>query len=117
MKREFRLYLDDILESLVLIEEFTADMDFEQFFADEKTKNAVVKRIEIIGEATKNIPKNIRDKYPHLPWKQMARMRDKLSHEYFGIRYDIVWKVVKKRLPEIKLHIKRILKDIEAKQK
>ena len=117
MKREFRLYLDDILESLVLIEEFTADMDFEQFFADEKTKNAVVKRIEIIGEATKNIPKNIRDKYPNLPWKQMARMRDKLSHEYFGIRYDIVWKVVKKRLPEIKLHIKRILKDIEAKQK
>lgn len=117
MKREFRLYLDDILESIVLIEEFTAYMDFDQFFTDEKTKNAVVKRIEIIGEATKNIPKNIRDKYPDLPWKQMARMRDKLSHEYFGIRYDIVWKVVKKRLPEIKLHIKRILKDIEAKQK
>lgn len=117
MKREFRLYLDDILESIILIEEFTADTDFEQFFADEKTKNAVVKRIEIIGEATKNIPKHIRDKYRDLPWKQMARMRDKLSHEYFGIRYDIVWKVIKKRLPEIKPHIKKILKDMEAEQK
>lgn len=117
MKREFRLYLDDILESLVLIEEFVADMDFEQFFADEKTKNAVVKRIEIIGVATKNIPKHIWDKYRDLPWKQMARMRDKLSHEYFGIRYDIVWKVIKKRLPEIKPRIERILKDMEAEQK
>ena len=116
MKREFRLYLEDIIESILLIEEFTADMDFEQFRKDEKTKNAVIKRLEVIGEATKNVPKHITEKYPGLPWSRMARMRDKLSHEYFGIRLDIVWKAVKESLPEIKPKIENILKDMEKGQ-
>lgn len=114
MKRLFRHYLEDILESVELIENFTEGMDFEKFRGDAKTRDAVVKRLEIIGEAAKNVPKDIRDKYPELPWSKMARMRDKLTHEYFGIRFDIVWKAVKKSLPEMKPGIKKILKDLEG---
>lgn len=113
MKRDCRLFVEDILESIVWIEKFTANMEFEQFLADEKTKTAVVKKLEILGEATKNIPKPVRDKYKNLPWADMARMRDKLSHEYFGVRYDIVWKAAKESLPEIKPLIEKVLADIK----
>jgi uncharacterized protein with HEPN domain len=113
MKREYRLFVEDILESIVWIEKFTANMDFEQFLADEKTRTAVVKKLELLGEATKNIPKSVRNKSRNLPWADMARMRDKLSHEYFGVRYDIVWKVVKEKLHMIKPSIETLLNDIE----
>lgn len=109
MKREYSLFVEDILESISWIEKFTSGMDFEQFVADEKTRTAVVKKLEILGEATKNIPKPVRDKHKNLPWADMARMRDKLSHEYFGVRYDIVWKVVKDKLPVIKPSIETLL--------
>ena len=113
MKRDYSLFIKDILEAIRLIEEFTADMDFEQFAADEKTKAAVINKIEIIGEAAKNISKDIRDRYKDLPWKSMARMSDKISHSYFGINYEIVWEVVKKRLPEIKPMLEKIFNDME----
>jgi uncharacterized protein with HEPN domain len=89
-------------------------MDFEQFCADEKTKTAVVKKLEILGEAAKNIPKVIRDKQKGLPWVDMAKMRDKLSHEYFGVRYDIVWKVIIEKLPTIKHGTEKILNYLKA---
>jgi uncharacterized protein with HEPN domain len=89
-------------------------MDFEQFCADEKTKTAVVKKLEILGEAAKNIPKAIRNKQKGLPWTDMAKMRDKLSHEYFGVRYDIVWKVIIEKLPGIKHSIEKMLNDLKA---
>ncbi|MCI0469337.1 MAG: DUF86 domain-containing protein [Nitrospirae bacterium] len=113
MKREYSLFVEDILESIAWIEKFTAGMDFEQFVADEKTRTAVVKKLEILGEATKNIPKPVRDRHKKLPWSDMARMRDKLSHEYFGVRYDIVWKVIKEKLPEMKPAIETVLNDIK----
>lgn len=90
MKRSPLLYLQDILQSLNYIEKFIHQMDYRQFFADEKTKYAVVRSLEVIGEATKNIPKSVRQKYKNVPWRQMAQMRDKIAHFYFGIDYDIV---------------------------
>ncbi len=90
-------------------------MSFEEFMKDEKTKSAVIREIEVIGEATKNIPEVIRKRYKELPWKDMARMRDKIIHFYFGVDYEIVWKVVKDRLPDIKNLIKKIVSAQERK--
>ncbi|MCL5062552.1 MAG: DUF86 domain-containing protein [Nitrospiraceae bacterium] len=112
MTRDFSLFIKDILEAIDDIENFIGDMNFEAFSSDRKTRTAVVHEIEIIGEATKNIPISIRNKYKELPWQDMAKMRDKISHFYFGINYEIVWKVVKERLPEIKLAVEKILKEL-----
>jgi uncharacterized protein with HEPN domain len=114
MKRRYSLFVEDILDAITWIEQFTKDMDFEQFQADEKTKTAVVKKLEILGEAAKNIPKAIRVQQKQLPWTDMAKMRDKLSHEYFGVRYDIVWKVVIEKLPGIKQGIEKMLKNLKV---
>lgn len=112
MKRDYSLFLKDILQAITDIENFVSDMDFHAFYSDRKTRSAVAHQIEIIGEATKNVPKSIRDRYKELPWQDMAKMRDKISHFYFGINYEIVWKVVKERLPEIKSAVEKILKDL-----
>ena len=101
------------MEAIENIDDFVGNMDFNEFNGDEKTRSAVVWKIGVIGEATKNIPKNIRDRYKELPWKEMARMRDKISHFYFGVDYKIVWEVIRKRLPEIKPIIQKILKEME----
>lgn len=113
MKRDYRIFINDILECIAKIEKFVEDMNFEEFLKDEKTKSAVVRELEVIGEATKNIPKSIRQRYESLPWSQMAKTRDKIIHFYFGVDYEIVWKVVKERLPEIKSSIEEVLKDWE----
>lgn len=113
MKREYRFFVEDIHDCIEKIEEFTAHMSFEEFVNDDKTKSAVIRKLEIIGEASKNIPRDIRQKHKDLPWSDMAKMRDKIIHGYFGINYQIVWKVVKERLPEIKPIIIIILKELE----
>ena len=112
-KRDVKLYVKDILEAIKAIEKFVEGMDFESFKEDDKTSSAVIRKFEIIGEATKNIPQSIKEKYPHIPWKEMAGFRDKLIHFYFGIKYDIVWDTIKLRLPELKKNIKKVLKDLE----
>ncbi len=91
------------------IEAFIAGMDFEDFKADDKTASAVMRKLEIIGEAAKQIPATIRRKYPHVPWREMAGMRDKLIHFYFGVDYALVWQAITERIPEIKQQIRRIL--------
>lgn len=113
MRRDYSLYIKDILDCIDRIEEFIGDMNFDQFLEDDKTSSAVVRKLEIIGEATKNIPKSITQKYEEIPWKEMARMRDKIIHFYFGVDYEIVWSVIRERLPEIKPTILQILEDME----
>mgnify|MGYP001576215833 FL=1 len=113
MKREYKLFIQDIKECIEQIDEFVGNMTLEEFKADEKTSSAVVRKIEIIGEATKNVPKEIRQKYKELPWSDMARMRDKIIHSYFVVDYEVVWKTIKERLPEIKPKIDAILEDLE----
>jgi uncharacterized protein with HEPN domain len=111
MKRDYKLYLKDILDSILKIEKFITGMKYEEFLKDDKTSSAVVRKLEIIGEASKNIPKEIKSRYKEIPWKDMAKMRDKIIHFYFGVDYEIVWKVIKERLPQIKRKIKEILKN------
>jgi len=116
MKRNYRFFLEDILESIKRIEEFVNDMDFEEFVRDDKTTSAVVRKLEIIGEAAKNVPKHIRNLYREVPWSDMAKMRDKIIHGYFGINYKIVWRVIKERLPEIKPVMRKILRERRSEE-
>jgi len=113
MKRNYKIYLKDILKSMEDIEKFVENMNFEKFRGDDKTSSAVIRKFEIIGEATKKIPQEIRKKYQEIPWKEMAGMRDKLIHFYFGIDYKLVWKTIKKRIPEVKPLIKDVFKELK----
>ena len=109
--RDYKLYLRDILAALDSIEEFVAGMDLDAFQADDKTTSAVMRKLEIIGEATKQIPSDIRRNHPDVPWKEMAGMRDKLIHFYFGVDYQLVWRAIKQRLPRIKPVLQKILQE------
>ena len=114
MNRDIGLYLKDILDNMERAEEFIGTLTYEEFSKDTKTSYAVVRCLEIIGEASKNIPGDIRRKYPDIPWKEMAGMRDKVIHFYFGLNFHKVWLVVKDDLPQIKLLIKKVLNDLEG---
>lgn len=107
-KRTYQDYIGDIVDSITDIENFTKGLDFKAFREDKKTVNAVVRSIEIIGEATKNIPRTLRDKHPAIPWGKMAGMRNRLIHEYFGIDTEILWKTVKEDIPGLKKEIKKL---------
>jgi len=105
-------YIQDILDSINDIEDFINGMGFDDFRNDRKTINAVVRSIEIIGEASKKIPKKIKDKHRDIPWKKMAGMRDKLIHEYFGIDLEILWKVASEEINTLRPGIRSVLEDL-----
>ena len=113
MKRNYNFYIKDILQSIIQIEKFVEGMDYEEFLHDEKTSSAVIRKLEIIGEAAKHIPARVRQAHSKLPWNEMARMRDKLIHGYFGVDHEIVWKVVKERLPEVKTSLEKIIENLD----
>lgn len=108
-KREYRDYLIDIMTSINDIESFLAGMTYEDFMSNKMASNAVIRSLEVIGEATKNLPKSIQDKDPSIQWKKMAGMRDKIIHEYFGVNYETVWKTAKKILPGLKDKISHLI--------
>ncbi|MCH7731135.1 MAG: DUF86 domain-containing protein [Candidatus Marinimicrobia bacterium] len=112
MKRDLRLYLEDILESCRFIQEFVHGMDFEAFVGDEKTTSAVIRKFEVMGEAAKNIPEQIRVEYPNVPWQKMASMRDRLIHAYFGVDYQLVWDTIQQFIPSLIETIADILNDV-----
>lgn len=111
-KRDYRDYMRDISDSVTDIVSFIEGMTFEEFIKDKKTINAVVRSIEVIGEATKKIPETLKDKYSEIPWKKMAGMRDKMIHEYFGIDMEILWKTVKDEIPILRPLIQNALKNL-----
>ena len=113
MKRDHRLYIDDILEAIRKIEKYTEGLTIEDFLRDDKSIDAVIRNFEIIGEAIKHIPGDIREKYPDIPWKLMAGMRDKLIHQYFGIRHDVVWDTIKKRIPDVRSLMEEVLRKMD----
>jgi len=105
-------YLNDILESITDIREFTAGMTKENFYADRKTIKAVVRSLEVIGEAAGKIPQDVRNKYPEIPWEEIVGMRNRLIHEYFGVDLDIVWQTIEEDLESLDKTVKRIVSEI-----
>jgi len=113
MKRNIRLYIADILENITLAEQIIKGLDYESFVADKIKNYAVIRCIEIIGEAVKNVPDEIRLKYNDIPWKKMAGMRDKVIHFYLGVDYRIVWQVAALDLPKLKPRFQQIKEELK----
>jgi len=113
MKRDIRVYIEDILESIAKIEQYGKTITKNDFLENTQIQDAVLRRLEIIGEAVKNIPQAFRDKYPQIPWKNIAGMRDVLIHEYFGVNIDRTWKVVTEDIFDLRSKILRVKKDLE----
>lgn len=110
MKRKNPLFfLEDIQNSLLKIFKYTNDIDFNLFVSDDMIKDAVERNFEIIGEAVKNLPEDFRNQYPNIPFRQIAGMRDKLIHDYFGVDYEIIWKTIKDKLPQFAKDIENLI--------
>jgi len=116
MKRDFLLYMDDIIESIQRIDEYISGLDYEQFAEDPKLVDAVSRRLEIIGEAVKNIPSEIKERQPDLRWKGIIGMRDVLAHGYFGIDPKRVWNIVKNDLQALKQGMTALKAGIEEEK-
>ncbi|MGQ9597338.1 MAG: HepT-like ribonuclease domain-containing protein [Thermoproteota archaeon] len=113
MKREFLDYIEDIIEAMEDSMSFVKDTNYDDFVKDKMKIYAAIRAIEVIGEAVKKIPKSVKNRYTEIPWKDMAGMRDKLIHEYFGVDLRRVWKTVKEDIPNLKPLFEKILKDFE----
>lgn len=110
--KEDKAYLQHIYEAICDIEKFIENTTFEIFLENKEKQYAVIRAIEIIGEASKNISKELKTKYRKIPWKKITGIRDILIHKYFGIKIERVWEVTQKDLPELKDRIDEILKEI-----
>jgi len=107
-----RLYLTHILESADLVASYVRELDLVAFADDQQLQDAVVRRIEIIGEAVKNLPPDVRELNPDVPWKRIAGMRDKVIHDYMGVDVELVWTVAETLMPELRSAVSRILDDL-----
>ncbi len=109
-----RDYLRDIAENAAKVESFTAGVDFDGFLADDMRAYATIRALEIIGETVKQVPAELRDKYPEIPWRAIARMRDKLFHHYFGVNLGVVWKTVTEDVSPLKKVVEQILRELDT---
>jgi len=108
-ERSYKMFLDDIQTAMGRIAEYIEGYDFKYFKKDYKTVDAVIRNFEIIGEAAKNLDEKIKEKYPDIPWKEMYYLRNRVSHEYFGVDYEIIWDIATNYLPGNKTQIDQII--------
>jgi uncharacterized protein with HEPN domain len=113
MKREIADYVMDVLDAIAKCKEFIEGMEYKDFVSDDKTVFAVVRTLEVIGEAVKNIPDEVRKEHIEVPWKEMAGMRDKLIHGYFGVDLKRVWQTAKEEIPALKPFFEKIMRDLK----
>ena len=109
MVRDYNLLLKDIIEAFAKIKRYTVGMTYDDFVNDEKTLDAVLRNFEVIGEAVKGIPDNIRLRYPHMEWREMAGLRDIITHQYFGIDLEIIWDVIEKEVEVLEAQVKAVM--------
>ncbi len=112
MKRDYKIFIQDVLSAIDSINLFIEGMSFELFRDDDKTTSAVIRKFEIIGEAIKHIPNDIREQYPEIPWKDIVGMRDRLIHGYFGIDYKIVWDTINVDLKILKTNLSKVIENM-----
>lgn len=108
-KRDYILFLEDILLSAQKILRYISNISFEEFVDNEMLIDATIRNLEIIGEAVKNLPVHVKHKYSNIEWKKITGLRDVLIHEYFGVRYTVLWDIVKNKIPPLKEQIEAVL--------
>ncbi len=111
MKKDSLVFIKHIMEAIELIESFSKEINRDVFLEDKMKQSAIIRQLEIIGESSKNIPESYKNRYPSIPWHEMAGMRDKLIHNYFGVDLNLVYDIVKKEIPKLKIKIKRIISE------
>ena len=116
MPRDPRLHLDDILDAIGQIQEYTASLDYGMFAQDRKTQDAVVRNLEIIGEAARRLPESIRGGAPDIEWRKIVGLRNILTHEYFGVSLPVVWDVVENRLGPLENSCRKMLDMLDRNQ-
>ena len=117
MKREELMFLNDIIDSISKIEKFSKGLSKEKFMKDELKQSAIIRQIEIIGEAVKNVSNEAKEKYPEIGWKNIAGARDIFIHGYFQVNFERVWDIVENNLKDLKKQIKKIKEDLEKEEK
>lgn len=114
MPRDFKLYLQDILEGIEVIEIYVQGITYAEFSCDRKTQDAVIRNLQILGEAAKGIPDEIRAKFSTVNWQRIAGLRDILIHQYFAVDLEIIWNIITDKLPQLKKQVHVIFRDLKS---
>ena len=116
MRRDYGLYLDDIVQAIGCIREYVAGTDEEQFKSDRKTRDAVIRNLEVIGEASRNLPETLKEAIAEVDWRKVVGLRDILAHEYFGVSIPILWDVVQNKLESLESVCQRMLRQLREQE-